>query len=73
MLAANIGTMHMSGIGISRNFVKAYMWFSIAGQGDSAAVSNKNFLLKRMTSEELSQAKTLAKGWLQIQKQNKKD
>ena len=40
----NIGTMHMSGIGVARNFVKAHMWFSIAGKSDPAAVSNKNLV-----------------------------
>lgn len=67
----NIGVMHMSGSGVRRDFVKAFMWFSIAGKGDPEAASNKGYLLKRMTPEEIAQAKSLAQGWLEIRNQNK--
>ena len=69
----NIGAMHMAGIGTPKDFVKACMWFIIAGKGDLAAVSNKNFLLKRMTTNEAAQAENLAQEWLKIQEQKKKD
>lgn len=65
----NIGAMYMSGVGVPRDFVKAYMWFNIAGKADPAAVRNKNFLLKRMTQDELVQADILAQEWLKIRKQ----
>jgi uncharacterized protein len=60
----NIGTMYMTGIGIPRDFVKAYMWFTIAGKRDLEAVTNKKFLLKKITSKELAQAQSLAQEWL---------
>jgi hypothetical protein len=49
------------------------MWFSIAGKGDPDAVSNKNYLLKRMTPEEIVQSENLAQEWLQIRKQEKRN
>jgi uncharacterized protein len=69
----NIGVMHMTGVGAPRDFVKACMWFSIAGKGDPDAVSNKNYLLKRMTPEEIVQSENLAQEWLQIRKQEKRN
>jgi TPR repeat protein len=65
--------MHMTGVGAPRDFVKACMWFSIAGKGDPDAVSNKNYLLKRMTPEEIVQSENLAQEWLQIRKQEKRN
>ena len=67
----NIGVMYMTGVGVRRNFVKACMWFNIAGKGDPGAVSNKGFLKKRMTPEEIAQAESLAKEWLSIRGRDK--
>jgi len=67
----NIGVMYMTGVGVRRDFVKACMWFNIAGKGDPGAVSNKGFLKKRMTPEEIAQAESLAKEWLSIRGRDK--
>jgi len=69
----NIGVMYMAGSGVPRNFVKACMWFSIAGKGDPDAASNKSYLLKRMTPDEIVQSESLAQEWLQIRKQKKNE
>ncbi len=65
----NIGVMYMTGVGVRRDFVKAVMWFHVAGKGDPAAASNKKFLIKRMTPDEISQAERLANEWLMIRDQ----
>jgi TPR repeat protein len=62
----NIGVMYMSGVGAIKDSMKAYMWFSIGGKGDPAAISNKKFLLKRLTPEEVERADSLAQEWLKI-------
>ena len=69
----NIGVMYMSGVGAIKDSVKAYMWFSIAGKGDPAAISNKKFLLKRLTPDELARAKNMAQEWLKIREQKNKN
>jgi uncharacterized protein len=69
----NIGVMYMSGVGVIKDSVKAYTWFTIAGKGDPAAISNKKFLLKRLTPDELARAKNMAKEWLKIREQKKKN
>jgi len=43
----NMGVMHMTGVGVRRDYIKACMWFNIAGKGDPSAVSNKKFLYKK--------------------------
>jgi len=69
----NIGVIYMSGVGAIKDSVKAYMWFSIAGKGDPAAISNKKFLLKRLTPDELKRAKNMAQEWLKIREQKNKN
>ena len=69
----NIGVIYMSGVGAIKDYVKAYMWFSVAGKGDHAAISNKKFLLKRLTPDELVRAKNMAQEWLKIREQKNKN
>jgi S1-C subfamily serine protease len=69
----NIGVMYMTGVGVRRDFVKADMWFNIAGKSDPSAASNRDFLKKRMTPEEITQAENLAKEWAKIRSQDEAD
>lgn len=69
----NIGIMYMSGVGAIKDSVKAYMWFSIAGKGDPAAISNKKFLLRRLTPDEVKLAERMAQEWLKIREQKNKN
>jgi uncharacterized protein len=62
----NIGVLHMIGFGVPRSFLKAHTWFTIAGAGDSEAIRNKNFLEKKLTSEQLAESKRRAEEWQQI-------
>jgi uncharacterized protein len=62
----NIGVLHMIGFGVPRSFAKAYTWFIVAGAGDSEAISNKNFVKKRLTPEQLVESKKRADEWRQI-------
>ena len=62
----NIGVFYMIGLGVPRNFEKAHTWFTIAGAGDSEAIRNKNFVGKKLTSDQLAESKRRAEEWLQI-------
>ena len=62
----NIGVFYMIGLGVPRNFEKAHTWFTIAGAGDSEAISNKNFVEKKLTSDQLAESKRQAEEWRQI-------
>jgi len=62
----NIGVLHMIGFGVPRSFAKAYTWLTIAGASDSEAISNKNFVKKRLTPEQLVESQRRADEWRQI-------
>ena len=62
----NIGVLHMIGFGVPRSFAKAYTWFAIAGAGDSEAISNKNFVKKRLNPEQLVESQRRADEWQRI-------
>ena len=62
----NIGVLYMIGFGVPRSFAKAYTWFAIAGAGDSEAISNKNFVKKRLTPEQRVECERRADDWQRI-------
>ena len=62
----NIGVLYMIGFGVPRSFAKAYTWFAIAGAGDSEAISNKNFVKKRLTPEQRVESERRANEWQRI-------
>ena len=62
----NLGTMHLKGIGIIRDYVTAYMWFHLGEmKGDRAAKSNRKFVEKRMSPEQIAEAKKLVREWME--------
>mgnify|MGYP000178595155 FL=1 len=56
----------MIGLGVPRNFEKAHTWFTIAGAGDSEAIRNKNFVGKKLNSDQLAESKRQAEEWRKI-------
>ena len=58
----NIGHMYREGRGVSQDYVRAYMWFYLAAeQGQVIANKNRDLLAKKMTPEQITQAKEMAK------------
>ena len=57
--------MHMICLGVPRNFAKAHKWFTLAGAEDIEALSNKKFVEKRLTPEQVSKSKRFASEWRQ--------
>jgi hypothetical protein len=61
----NLGTMYLQGIEVRRNYIVAYMWFHLGEmKGDRAAVANRKFVEKRMTSKQIIEANKLVGGWI---------
>ncbi len=53
----NLGAMYINGEGVRRNYVRAYMWLSLAAkQGYKRAVSSQGQLEREMTPGELAEA-----------------
>jgi uncharacterized protein len=63
----NLGAMYLTGVGVPRDNVRAYMWFDLAiRRGDRAAAKNMNFVKKKMTSDQIMEAQSLANRWMDI-------
>ena len=59
----NIGVLYMTGLGAPRDFVMAHKWFTVAGARDVEAKSNKKFVEKRLTAEQIEESKQFAEEW----------
>jgi hypothetical protein len=65
----NLGLMYYNGEGVPQDYVQAYMWFNLAvsrlppGEGGDMAVKNRDFVAKRMTPAQKSEALKLAREW----------
>jgi len=61
----NLGLMYDSGYGVTQDYVQAHMWYNIAGvDGESVAVSYRDFVAKEMTSDQIAEAQKLAREWI---------
>ena len=66
-----LGYMYRNGEGVPKDYVKAYMWFTLAierlprldNAGRSLAESNRTLLTTMMTPAQIAKAQKLAKKW----------
>lgn len=60
-----LGTMYFEGKGVKQDYIQAQKWFYLAGKsGLQEAVHNVRVLEKKMTPDQIVQAKQLARDWL---------
>ena len=60
----NLGNMYSLGLGVPKDNVQAYRWYTLAaGQGNDLADKFKNHLEKSMTLDQLAEAQRLAREW----------
>ena len=61
----SLGAMYSKGEGVEENFIKALKWFVIAGEnGSEEGRKNIDMVEKRMTSEQITLARKLAREWM---------
>ena len=61
----NLGAMLSKGEGVEQDFVEALKWFVVAaGNGSEGGRKNIDIVEKRMSSEQITQAKKFAREWL---------
>jgi hypothetical protein len=61
----NLGAMYSKGEGIEQNFIEALKWFVISGEnGSEDGRKNIDIVEKRMTSEQITLARKLAREWI---------
>ena len=57
--------MYSKGEGVEQNFIKALKWFVISGEnGSEEGRKNIDMVEKRMTSEQITLARKLAREWM---------
>ncbi len=61
----SIGLLYDKGLGVEQNYVTAYMWWHITGDGYIHAQHNRESLEEDMTPMQISEAKRLAELWRQ--------
>lgn len=60
----NLGEMYLHGQGVPIDLIQAYMWFSLASRdGDQDGLASLADLEKKMTPEQILEAKKLAVDW----------
>ena len=64
----NLGVMYANGEGVPQDYVKAHMWFNLAGAQTTGsdregAVKARDAVAENMTSEQIAEAQRLAREW----------
>ncbi len=56
----NLGVMYLDGTGVPQDYKLAYVWESLAAsQGYKDAINNRDFIYKKLSPKQLSEAKKL--------------
>ena len=60
----SLGGLYVSGRGVPKDYVVAYMWFSLsAAQGDHDSAIQRDLVAKLMTPAQIAEAQKLAREW----------
>ena len=60
----NLGFMYRYGYGVTKDYVAAYVWYTLAATGGSTKAStNRNSVAKLMTSSQIAEAERRARNW----------
>ena len=55
-----LGNNYYKGLGFDKDILKSYAWFKIASlQGDKQSLANLNFIIKKMTIQQIQLANEL--------------
>jgi hypothetical protein len=64
---SNLGGIYGNGRGVAQDYVQAHMWLNLAVmEGHENAVRSRDMAEKRMTPEEIEQARMLAQDWMRM-------
>ena len=63
-----LGSMYAAGAGVARDYVRAYLWLSLAAAGTSEvvvphAIAARDKVAALMSSAQIAEAKALAAAW----------
>ncbi|MFP6755611.1 MAG: hypothetical protein VCB60_07820 [Alphaproteobacteria bacterium] len=61
---AALGSINAGGVGVPKNYVTAYLWWSLAtAQGHKIAAKNLDILMSQMTMDEIAEGARLVNNW----------
>jgi TPR repeat protein len=58
-----LGYLHAMGLGVARDDVQAYFWFTLAAAGDDQAAANRDRLITLLTPEQIAAGDALVEAW----------
>ena len=59
-----LGLAHYTGAGAPKDHIRALMWMELAAsQGDENALQTRDLIAKKMTPDDISEARRLAREW----------
>jgi tetratricopeptide (TPR) repeat protein len=60
----HLGFLYTKGLGVAQDYVKAHMWFELGAVGGlSYSDKNRAIVARRMTPEQIAEARDLARNW----------
>jgi TPR repeat protein len=60
----NLGALYANGSGVPKDNLEAYKWFALSAvHGNAMAAKNRDIIAKRLTADQLAQAKKLVQNW----------
>jgi hypothetical protein len=60
----HLGFLYTKGFGVPQDYLRAHMWFSLGAEGGLAySDRNRAIVARRMTKEQIAEAKELARQW----------
>ena len=59
----NFGMMHYTGLGVPKNLVTAYMWFTLGSGWLDGEFDQREWVGRNMTAEQIAEAERLAEEW----------
>jgi len=60
----SLGRMYAGGVGVERNCLLAYMWFSLAAaQGEANSMTGRDVVESKMTAAQIAEGKKLVSEW----------
>ena len=57
----NLGTMYSTGEGVPQGYVRAHMWANLAAAAGADAANNRDITARKMTPQQIAEARKLAR------------
>jgi hypothetical protein len=59
----NLASMYARGLGVPKDYVRAYVWYSLAAPQCKDAEKNRDIVARQMTPTQIAEAQKLVMEW----------